>query len=188
MRTFKEDHVNRHSASGAPFRIGISMGGVPARKARILTVSLIASLLLGLVVVTGCDGGRQDYFHLFSFPQGLDALVGKWEYRMRVDVYWDQGSYDARSDKDVQIRIEDKTLHYILNDTLHFSNVAAVEATTSWQDFAAPTVELFERGYPYEPGDAYNQQLLKSGPRLLRKITYRYDEQTKTFKSVSATP
>lgn len=142
--------------------------------------ALLATVLLAMTAaVTACGGGRMNYAKLIAYPSSAEPAWGDWEYRIRVDVYWDGGSYDQRCDKDVRIRIEDRDLRCLYEEEYRFSSVAAIKATADWEDFSSPTVELRE---------SVDLDLDDEDARLIKRLSYRYDPNRRVFRPAVSPP
>lgn len=119
----------------------------------------------------------------FSFPPGSKPHENDWQYTGMVIISSNQRPITEKSKKIIRITIYDKNKKYFLNDEFKVTS-ASIRANCVWENFEKIQIELLEVGNEYTK-DAYNQQLLKTGPKLLFLLTYRYDQKNKVFKRVN---
>lgn len=141
-------------------------------------------MLSSLVVLASC---RTEYTtQHFSFPPGSRPHENTWTYAGLVVVSSGHSPIAERSRKSIRIRIYDKARTDLLDDRVE-CDCASVDASVVWQTFDDFEVELIEVGNPYLD-DPYNTHLLKTGPRSLFKLKYRYSELGGRFERASNDP
>jgi hypothetical protein len=139
-------------------------------------------MLASLVALLSC---RTEYStQHFSFPPGSKPHENDWKYTGLVIVSSRHSPIAARSKKHIRIRIFDKARTEFLDDSVE-CDCASVRANAVWQTFDDFAVELVEVGNPFRENDPYNADLVKTGPRHLFTLRYRYSEQAGGFKQVS---
>lgn len=80
-------------------------------------------------------------------------------------------SYEpAHNEKEIEIFAADTKGNLVLLDKVSLVS-GQIEANAVWEEEDRLTIELFEVGNP-AGGDAYNQTLLRRGPKLMRKLSY----------------
>jgi hypothetical protein len=89
-----------------------------------------------------------------------------------------------RSRKRIRIRIYDRARTDLLDESAE-CDCASIDASVVWQTFEDFEVELVEVGNPYR-SDPYNTHLLRTGPRPLFRLKYRYSQQEGRFERVSS--
>ncbi|MBP7434149.1 hypothetical protein KA996_11455 [bacterium] len=116
----------------------------------------------------------------FSFPPGSKAHENNWEYYGKVIVTCYEKKFTNKNEKTVEIKINDREKKLLLEDKFKF-DAASIEAKVEWEKFEEITVELLEEGNQFSE-DEYNKQLLKNGPKSLRKLKYIYNPTKKLFE------
>jgi hypothetical protein len=118
--------------------------------------------------LVSCEGKHYSAYD-FSFPPDSHPYENGWKYRARVKM--DMRSYEpAHNEKEIRIFVADTNGNLVLLDEFTLAS-GQIEAKAVWKEEDKLIIELFEVGNP-AAGDAYNEALLKRGPKLMRKVSY----------------
>lgn len=124
---------------------------------------------------------KTDYTtHMASFPPGSKPHENNWKYITAVTVSSHQTPISSKSKKVVKIEVLDKSHKSFLSETLEFT-AASIESNITWNTFEEITIDLSEVGNEYAE-DSYNAALVKSGPKHLGHLVYKYDSKDNQFK------
>jgi hypothetical protein len=137
-------------------------------------------VFLALLTLSACQ--TEYTTQHFSFPPGSKPHEDNWEYTALIIVSSRKRPITKRSKKNIQIKVYNKSKAIFLDDNFEFIS-ASIEANIVWEKFEEIRVGLIEVGNKYAD-DQYNKQLLKSGPKSLLELTYKYEHETKKFKRV----
>jgi hypothetical protein len=116
----------------------------------------------------------------FSFPPGSKPHENDWSHTALIIVYSDESPITKRSKKKVEITVNDKSKNTLLDASFEFIS-SSIKASVEWEKFEDLKIELFEVGNKYAE-DKYNTELIKSGPKKLMKINFRYNQKMKKFE------
>lgn len=146
--------------------------------------AILAVAIAMLLMVTSCTQ-RPVSFQAFTYPPSSNPTKTDWRYTMEVDVLWDGGSFASKSEKDVRIKVWDRSFHDLLDDRLSLT-AASVDATATWSEPGRVEVRFLETGDPDSArnGDSYNRALIASGPRTLANLAYRRNPSNGRFERV----
>lgn len=150
---------------------------------KLLFIKTLRIWILSLCFFSVCCKGPIYTTQHFSYPPGSKPHENDWEYTMMIITFSKRAPITKKSKKVVKIKIYDKNKTIFLDEDFNFS-CASVSADVSWLEFEKIKVELFEEGNKFSK-DQYNQDLLKSGPKRLLELTYRYDHEDKKFKKTN---
>jgi len=137
---------------------------------------LVLLVLIGSVWLAGCRGTA-------FLGRGVGQFPAQGALQYGAELYIetpDSGSMFALQDKDLWVRVYDTSHALVLNDRLERRRAAMVEGTADWPTFDDLTVVIKEVGDP-RSSDPYNAELVRSGPRTLFTLHYRYDEARQEF-------
>jgi hypothetical protein len=144
--------------------------------------TILVPMLLMFFYISSCSGAEYTTQH-FSFPLGTKPHDNNWQYLGMVVVSSAKsGPITQKSTKKVKIKISGKNEQIYLEDNFEFIS-ASIRAKVTWNNFDYIEVELMEVGNKFAK-DPYNAQLIKSGPRNLRSLVYKYDGELKKFQRV----
>ncbi len=142
----------------------------------LLKLSIFLLFIL-LFLLTSCVEHYTGQF--FSFPPGSKPHTNDWLYLGDITITSDKLPLTAKSNRNVNIKINDKNKRLFLNEDLTF-NCASIRANIVWNEFEKIIIELYEEGNPYSE-DEYNKQLIISGSNHLITLIYKYDPKNKKF-------
>ena len=141
----------------------------------------LAAILVLLPFICSCGTFLETITR--TFPSSPDPYYADWHYRMWV-IIATHGAPVLLNRKTVRVLVINKGEQNVLRDE-HTYTAASVEPEIIWKDAESLTVMLYERGSKYAE-EPYNVALLRSGPRLLEELQYRFDHETGTFQRVAA--
>jgi hypothetical protein len=132
---------------------------------------IVALVLAGMC---GCIRGWSG--KIFSYPSGSRIECGDWTHRggvIETDPFCNPYGRQRRA---VRIWICDRQKHVLLDD--RFTVVSGwTEGVVEWKDFTNLVITLLEKGNEYATrnNNAYNEELLRSGPRPIMTVRYTFD-------------
>lgn len=136
-------------------------------------------VLLIILSFAGCKGAVYSGQY-FAFPPDSKPHENNWDFLGEVIASTkESGPFSQKSLKKIQIYIIDKNKRKLLSDEFHFK-CGGIESSIQWETFEKIQIRINEVGSAYVE-DAYNKQLLKTGPRLLLDLHYIYDDLSKKF-------
>ena len=139
-------------------------------------------ILLTVMLLTLISCQKEYTTQHFSFPPGSKPHENDWSHTALIIVSSDESPITKRSQKKVDIKVYDKNKETLLDASFEFIS-SSIAANVEWEKLEDLKIELFEVGNKYAE-DKYNTELIKSGPKKLMKINFRYNQKREKFEKV----
>ena len=147
-------------------------------------IKLLACLIgVSLIVftLTACRKCSKGNFYSY-WPSWTSATGHDWKFRSKIHVnYCPKWYQDPGLKAHVTISVYDRSGASYLDGDVYELKAFSVKSKVLWNIFEEIRIILTEEGLEYVKNNIDNDALLKSGPRLIAKLIYKYDAMNKIF-------